>query len=111
MNGEWTNKLSALVKSVGNFAKTNKPVANAFHNLEVATRENKVLDAKTHELISLAVAVTTRCDGCLTAHAAAAKKAGATKEEVAAALGTAIALNAGAAYVYSTRTLDAYDEL
>ena len=74
MNGEWTNKLSALVKSVGNFAKTNKPVANAFHNLEVATRENKVLDAKTHELISLAVAVTTRCDGCLTAHAAAAKK-------------------------------------
>ena len=42
---------------------------------------------------------------------AAAKKAGATKEEVAAALGTAIALNAGAAYVYSARTLDAYDEL
>ncbi len=76
MNGEWTNKLSALVKSVGNFAKTNKPVANAFHNLEVATRENKVLDAKTHELISLAVAVTTRCDGCLTAHAAAAKSWG-----------------------------------
>ena len=71
----------------------------------------EVLDAKTHELISLAVAVTTRCDGCLTAHAAAAKKAGATKEEVAAALGTAIALNAGAAYVYSARTLDAYDEL
>jgi AhpD family alkylhydroperoxidase len=112
MNGEWTNKLSALVKSVGNFAKTNKPVANAFHNLEVATRENKVLDAKTHELISLAVAVTTRCDGCLTAHAAAAKKKlGQQKEEVAAALGTAIALNAGAAYVYSARTLDAYDEL
>lgn len=39
------------------------------------------------------------------------KKAGATKEEVAAALGTAIALNAGAAYVYSARTLDAYDEM
>ncbi|MFX2221490.1 carboxymuconolactone decarboxylase family protein, partial [Acinetobacter baumannii] len=67
--------------------------------------------AKTHELIALAVAVTTRCDGCITAHTAAAKKAGATKEEVAAALGTAIALNAGAAYVYSARTMDAYDEL
>ena len=61
-------------------------------------------------MISLAVAVTTRCDGCLTAHAAAAKSWG-NKEEVAAALGTAIALNAGAAYVYSARTLDAYDEL
>ncbi|MFP5007234.1 carboxymuconolactone decarboxylase family protein [Acinetobacter pittii] len=65
MNGEWTNRLSALVKNIGNFAKANKPVATAFHNLEVATRENKVLDAKTHELIALAVAVTTRCDGCI----------------------------------------------
>lgn len=46
MNGEWTNRLSALVKNIGNFAKANKPVATAFHNLEVATRENKVLDAK-----------------------------------------------------------------
>ncbi|MFC1397894.1 carboxymuconolactone decarboxylase family protein [Acinetobacter lactucae] len=111
MNGEWTNRLSSLVKNIGNFAKVNKPVATAFHGLEVATRENKVLDAKTHELIALAVAVTTRCDGCISAHAGAAKKAGATKEEVAAALGTAIALNAGAAYVYSARTLDAYDEM
>lgn len=111
MNGEWTNRLSTLVKNIGNFAKANKPVATAFHNLEVATRENKVLDAKTHELIALAVAITTRCDGCISAHAGAAKKAGATKEEVAAALGTAIALNAGAAYVYSARTLDAYDEM
>lgn len=73
MNGEWTNRLSALVKNIGNFAKANKPVATAFHNLEVATRENKVLDAKTHELIALAVAVTTRCDGCISAHAGAAK--------------------------------------
>ncbi len=111
MTTEWGNKLSALIKSVGNLAKTNKPVAQAFHKLEAATREGNVLDAKTHELIALAVAVTTRCDCCITSHAHAAKKAGATKEEIAAALGTAIALNAGAAYVYSARALDAYDGL
>ena len=57
------------------------------------------------------MAVTTRCDGCIASHAAAAKKAGATKDEIAAALGTAIALNAGAAYVYSARALEAYEEL
>lgn len=111
MATEWASRLTKLVKSVGNLNQANKPVAQAFHSLEIATRENKILDAKTHELIALAVAVTTRCDGCITAHTAAAKKAGATKEEVAAALGTAIALNAGAAYVYSARTMDAYDEL
>lgn len=111
METQWTNKLTALIKRVGGFSKANAPVASAFHNLETATREGNVLDAKTHELISLAVAVTTRCNGCIAAHAGAAKKAGASKEEVAAALGTAIALNAGAAFVYSSRALEAFEEL
>lgn len=111
MEANWTGKMTALVKRVGSFNKANPPVASAFHELEAATREGSVLDAKTHELISLAVAVTTRCDGCIAAHAAAAKKAGATRDEIAAALGTAIALNAGAAYVYSSRALEAYEEL
>lgn len=107
----WTEKMTALIKRVGVFNKANVPVASAFHKLEVATRETGVLDAKTHELISLAVAVTTRCDGCIAAHAGAAKKAGASREEIAAALGTAIALNAGAAYVYSARAFEAFEEL
>ena len=67
--------------------------------------------AKTRELIALAVAVTTRCDGCITVHAAEAVKLGANNEEVAEALGVAINLNAGAAMVYSTHVLDAMDKL
>jgi len=42
-------------------------------------------------------------------HTAAARKFGATKEEIAEALGVAISINAGAAIVYSTRALDAFD--
>ena len=67
------------------------------------------LDPKTRELIALAVAITLRCDGCITVHTAAAKKLGATKEEIAEALGVGISVNAGPAIVYSTRTLDAFD--
>ena len=66
------------------------------------------LDAKTRELIALAVAVTRQCDGCNTIHTDAAIKCGATREEVAEALGVAIAVNAGAALVYSGRVMDAY---
>jgi len=54
------------------------------------------------------IAVTTRCDGCIVVHTDRAIKAGATREEVAEALGVAIALNAGAALTYSARVLDAY---
>ena len=50
-------------------------------------------------------------DGCIGVHADAAIKAGATREEVAATLATAISLNAGAAYIYSLRALEAYDTL
>jgi AhpD family alkylhydroperoxidase len=67
------------------------------------------LDAKTRELIALAIAVTTRCEGCIDAHARKARAHGATKEEVAEALGVAIALNAGAALTYSLHVLDAMD--
>jgi len=54
--------------------------------------------------------VSLRCDGCITVHTDAARKAGATPEELAEALGVAISLNAGAALVYSTRAMDAYSD-
>jgi AhpD family alkylhydroperoxidase len=69
------------------------------------------LGPKTRELIALAVAVTTRCDGCIAFHAAEAVKLGVSDEELAEALGVAINLNTGAALVYSTHVLDAMDKL
>jgi AhpD family alkylhydroperoxidase len=79
-------------------------------SLGQAGEKTNHLDAKTRELISLAVAVTTRCDGCIAFHTSEAKKAGATVEELSEALGVAINLNAGAALVYSARTLDAFSK-
>lgn len=78
--------------------------------LAASGAKSKHLDAKTRELIALAVAVTTRCDGCIAFHAAEAKKIGVTNEEVSEALGVAINLNAGAALVYSTHVLDAMNQ-
>ena len=64
----------------------------AYGALGAAAAEGNVLDAKTRELIALAVAVTTRCESCIGVHADEAVKAGATEEEVAAALAMSIAL-------------------
>ncbi|WP_112996558.1 carboxymuconolactone decarboxylase family protein [Hyphomicrobiales bacterium] len=69
------------------------------------------LDAKTRELIALAVAVTTRCDGCIAFHSAEAVKLGVSDDEIAEALGVAINLNTGAAMVYSSHVLDAVSKL
>ncbi|HBQ8412158.1 carboxymuconolactone decarboxylase family protein (plasmid) [Klebsiella pneumoniae] len=72
---------------------------------EFANRQG-VLDQKTQELISLA----TRCDGCISIHSQAALKAGASREEIAAALAVAVSLNAGAAVVYSSHVMEAINQ-
>jgi len=78
--------------------------------LSSAGQKKDLLGAKIRELIALAVAVTARCDGCITVHTEAAIKHGATEEEIAEALGVAVAVNAGAALVYSARVMDAVKE-
>ncbi|MDR2961311.1 MAG: carboxymuconolactone decarboxylase family protein [Stenotrophomonas sp.] len=82
----------------------------AYQALGAAAAHDQALDPKTRELIAVAVAISLRCDGCIGTHTEAARKAGATEEELAQALATAIQVNAGAAYVYSMRALEAYGE-
>ena len=90
--------------------RTTKPdIMKAYGELHQANAGSTHLDAKARELIALAVSVTLRCDGCINAHTDAAVKAGATKEEITEALSVAIMVNAGAAMVYSARTIDAFD--
>jgi AhpD family alkylhydroperoxidase len=79
-----------------------------YQALSTAGRHTARLDSKTRELIALAVAVTVRCDGCIAIHTQAAISHGATREEIAEALGVAVAVNAGAALVDSTRVMDAH---
>ncbi|HHH9650090.1 TPA: carboxymuconolactone decarboxylase family protein [Pseudomonas aeruginosa] len=101
----WNEYLTELRGRIGDFGKLAPQTMEGVGAL--SSVPPKHLDAKTHELIALAVAVTTRCDGCISSHSEAAVKHGASREEIAEALGVAIALNAGAALVYSARVFDA----
>ena len=106
----WPEHTAHVKKSFGALGKKYPKMLQAYGALGAAAAEGNVLDAKTRELIALAVAVTTRCESCIGVHADEAVKAGATEEEVRpAALAMSIALNAGAAYTYSLRALEAYN--
>lgn len=104
---DWLAYLKELLARIGEIGKLSPDTLRGYQVLSAAGSKTNHLDAKTRELISLAVAVTTRCDGCITVHTDAALKQGATREEIAEALGVAVAMNAGAAMVYSARVLDA----
>jgi AhpD family alkylhydroperoxidase len=105
----WNDYRNQILARVGEIGKLSPDTVKGYVTLGGAGAKTGHLDAKTRELIALAVAITLRCDGCITVHTAAAKKLGASKEEIAEALGVGISVNAGAALVYSTRTLDAFD--
>ncbi|KQX23433.1 MULTISPECIES: carboxymuconolactone decarboxylase family protein [unclassified Sphingomonas] len=105
----WNDTRDHLLANVGKLHELSPDTVAGYLTASGAGRKTARLDEKTRQLIALAVAVTTRCDGCISVHSNEAMKAGASREELAEALGVAVSMNAGAALVYSTRALDAFD--
>jgi AhpD family alkylhydroperoxidase len=106
---DWNNYRNQLLAGTGELGKLSPETVKGYAALSAAGSKTAHLNGKTRELIALAVAVSLRCDGCIAFHTAAALKQGASKEELTEALGVAISVNAGAALVYSVRTLDAFE--
>lgn len=106
---DWNQYQKEIGAKLGGLMKLSPDTVRGYQTLSAANSKTTLLGEKTRQLISLAVAVTTHCDGCIVIHSEAALKAGATKEEIAEALGVAVSMNAGAALVYSTRVLDALE--
>ena len=71
--------------------------------------EGRAIPRKYRELMAIAVACTTQCPYCLDVHTRAAKKAGATREEIAEAALISAALRAGAATTHGLLALKLFD--
>src|SRR5579859_4195757 len=104
---DWNEYQKQIMTELGELKKLSPDTVRGYMTLGGANAQTTRLGEKTRQLISLAVAVTTRCDGCIVFHTDAALKAGATREEISEALGVAVSMNAGAALIYSARVLDA----
>jgi AhpD family alkylhydroperoxidase len=69
------------------------------------------LPAKTKQLIAVAVAHVTQCPYCIRGHTEAARKAGATEQEVMEAIWVAAEMRAGAAYAHASLAIDTMNRL
>ncbi len=83
---------------------------SAFGRLSHAAQTPGALEHKTKELIALAIAVAGRCDGCIGYHARGALRAGASRQELAEALGVAVQMGGGPAVDFAADALRAYDQ-
>ena len=110
MNKDWpemAKELTGAIKQVGLGAPD---VMKAFSAMAAAATGAGTLDAKTKELIALAIAVAIRCDGCVAFHAKAALEKGASRDELMETMGMALYMGAGPSLMYAAQAVEAYDQ-
>jgi AhpD family alkylhydroperoxidase len=86
-------------------------VTNGFSTLARAAMAPGVLDAKTKELIALALGVAGHCDACIGFHVQALIRLGATHAEIEETLGVAVYMGGGPSLMYAADAMSAYREL
>lgn len=104
---EMATELSAAIKQVRMGAPE---VMKGFSAMAQAATQSGALDARTKELIALAIAVAIRCDGCIAFHAKAALDHGAARDEVMETMGMALYMGAGPSLMYAAQAVEAYDQ-
>lgn len=77
-----------------------------FVAFDQAALADGAIPKKYKELMAVAVALTTQCPYCVEIHRDAAKKAGASEEELAEATFVAAALRAGGAVTHGTHLIE-----
>ena len=83
---------------------------DGFSQLHKSSLNKGVLSAKTKELIALGIAITVRCDGCISFHIHDALQAGATREEITETIGVAVLMGGGPSVMYGCEALEALNQ-
>lgn len=74
----------------------------AFWDFDKAAFADGAIDAKTKQLLAVAVALATQCPYCIELHTDAARKAGASDAELAETAVVSAAIRAGGAVTHAT---------
>ena len=108
-NGDEDLYKASYFNRLKEFSKLNGDIFSSFVDFDQKSMKEGALSVKEKELIAVAVAHTTGCPYCIDVHTKGAKRANATKEEVAESIMVATALKAGSALAHSVNALNAFD--
>ncbi len=104
---ELTQSISAGLSTL----RTSTPdVMRSFSELGRSATASGLLDAKTKELIAMALSVAARCDPCIGFHAKALVKLGATRQELDETLGVTTYMGGGPSLMYAANAVAAFEE-
>jgi len=95
---------------LGSLREGQPDVMKGFGALGRAALAPGALDAKTKELLALALGVASRCDPCIGFHAQALVRLGASRAELDETLGVVVYMGGGPSLMYAAHALAAFDE-
>ncbi len=81
-----------------------------FARLHKKAVEAGALDAKTKELMALAISIVVHCEGCIAYHVHDAIQAGATRPELMETLGVALFMGGGPTSIYAAHAMEAIEQ-
>ena len=110
MTNDWVELTKSVTASLRELRGGAPEVMRAFGGIASAALQANALDAKTKELIALAIGVAVRCDDCIAFHVKAAVDQGASSAEIVETLGMAIYMGAGPSVMYAAHAMDAYKQ-
>lgn len=102
---EMLNEFVGGLGKLGEFEAT-KDSVGSFMGLLETTYQDSALDTKTKELISIGIAVYSRCLYCIVYHTYKAFEAGAKRDEILQAAMVSVAFGGGPAMAYSATLLN-----
>lgn len=109
-NNTYRDLTQAVSAGLSTLRTSTPEVMKSFNDLGRSATASGVLDAKTKELIALALSVAARCDPCIGFHAKALVKLGATRQEIDETLGVTTYMGGGPSLMYAAHAIAAFEE-
>ena len=110
MVSDWQDLVTKLSADIRALRVGTPDIMKSFTAMGASAGATGALDAKTKELIALAIGVSIRCDDCIAFHSKGAVQHGATREEVLETLSMAIYMGAGPSVTYASHALAAFTQ-
>jgi AhpD family alkylhydroperoxidase len=110
MSKSFKSITQAISKTLLSFRKEAIEPMNGFDLMAKSAMSEGVLSILQKELIATAIAVSTRCDGCIGFHVRALVRLKATREQINEMLAVAVYMGGGPSLMYAAEVLQAYDE-
>jgi AhpD family alkylhydroperoxidase len=102
--------LGAIKAQLGALAKAMPQTAQGFQGLSKAAGADGRFTGGQKELVAVAIAAVIPCEGCITYHVDAAKRGGASREELLEVLAVAVEMGGGPAMLHAAQALAEWDK-